>query len=994
MTDKPAGIDYRETVFLPKTDFAMKAGLPEREPALLKRWEDMGLYGKLREQSKGKPRYVLHDGPPYANGNLHIGHALNKILKDIVTRSRQMAGFDSNYVPGWDCHGLPIEWKIEEEYRAAGKNKDAVPINEFRAECRTFAEKWVGIQRDEFKRLGVTGDWQNPYLTMAFGAEAIIAKELLKFADSGQLYRGSKPVMWSVVEKTALAEAEVEYADIEVDTIFVKFPVVNFEKTLDQRAIEGLRNDRERHVPDFQHEESLSLEGASVIIWTTTPWTIPGNRAISYSEKVNYGLYVVSDAGSDDRWAEFGDRYIIADNLRDSVAQAARVESLPKLRDVSSEELANIICSHPLSGKGYHFHVPLLEGDHVTDDAGTGFVHTAPGHGADDYNIWTGSESRLQKMGIPVAIPSTVNADGYYTKDAPGFEGARVIDQYGKWGDANKRVMDALKEAGMLLSAKRKTISYPHSWRSKKPIIFRNTPQWFISMSSHGLRDKALKAIEDTKFFPPAGQNRLRGMIADRPDWVISRQRAWGVPIAVFVNKETGKILNDSKVNQRISDSFSKEGADAWFADGAASRFLGQDYNSQEWEQIRDILDVWFDSGCTHAFCLEQRPDLKWPADIYLEGSDQHRGWFHSSLLESCGTRGRAPYDAVLTHGFVVGEDGRKMSKSLGNIVTPQDVIKQSGADILRLWVASADYAEDLRLGKEILKTNVEAYRKLRNTMRYILGALEGLQDWEQVHHLDMTELERYILHRLHEIDTQVQAAYLVFDYKRIFALLSNFMTQDLSAFYFDIRKDALYCDPWSSLKRRSCRSVLNQLFHCLTTWWAPILTFTMEEVWLSRFAGEGSSVHLMQFAKTPEEWHQPEIARKWDMIRNVRRVVTGALELERAEKRIGSSLEAAPTVYVELDAADIATLRASDFAEVCITSDITISEGAGPKDAFRLDEVKNVAVVPGKAEGQKCARSWKISRDIGSDKDFPDITPRDAEAVREWQARFGKTLA
>ena len=961
MTDKPAGIDYRETVFLPKTDFAMKAGLPEREPSLLKRWEDMGLYGKLREQSRGKPKYVLHDGPPYANGNLHIGHALNKILKDIVTRSRQMAGFDSNYVPGWDCHGLPIEWKIEEEYRAAGKNKDAVPINEFRAECRAFAEKWVGIQRDEFKRLGVTGDWQNPYLTMAFEAETIIAKELLKFAESGQLYRGSKPVMWSVVEKTALAEAEVEYADIEVDTIYVKFPI--------RFVVRSGAN-------------MTNLLDSSVLIWTTTPWTIPGNRAISFSSKINYGLYEVVAAPSDN-WAKPGEKFVIADKLADEVLKAGRVETYRRLGDATPEGAE---CDHPLNKKGYDYPVPLLDGDHVTDDAGTGFVHTAPSHGADDYNIW------MEKNGG--AIPMPVNADGYYTKDAPGFEGARVIDEYGRWGNANKLVMEALKQAGMLLSAKRRTISYPHSWRSKKPIIFRNTPQWFISMSSHGLRDKALKAIEDTNFFPPAGQNRLRGMIADRPDWVISRQRAWGVPIAVFVNKETGKILNDSKVNQRIAESFSKEGADAWFADGAASRFLGQDYNSQEWEQIRDILDVWFDSGCTHAFCLEQRPDLKWPADIYLEGSDQHRGWFHSSLLESCGTRGRAPYDAVLTHGFVVGEDGRKMSKSLGNIVTPQDVIKQSGADILRLWVASADYAEDLRLGKEILKTNVEAYRKLRNTMRYILGALEGLQDWEQVHHLDMTELERYILHRLHEIDAAVQAAYLVFDYKRIFALLSNFMTQDLSAFYFDIRKDALYCDPWSSLKRRSCRSVLDQLFHCLTTWWAPILTFTMEEVWLSRFGGEGSSVHLMQFAKTPEEWHQPEIAKKWDMIRNVRRVVTGALELERAEKRIGSSLEAAPTVYVELDAVDIATLRASDFAEVCITSDISIFEGAGPKDAFRLDDVKNVAVVPGKAEGQKCARSWKISRDIGRDKDFPDITPRDAEAVREWQTRFGKTLA
>ncbi|HUQ35320.1 MAG TPA: isoleucine--tRNA ligase [Aestuariivirga sp.] len=976
MTDKPAGIDYRETVFLPKTDFAMKAGLPEREPALLKRWEDMGLYGELREQSRGKPKYVLHDGPPYANGNLHIGHALNKILKDIVTRSRQMAGFDSNYVPGWDCHGLPIEWKIEEEYRAAGKNKDAVPINEFRAECRTFAAKWVGIQRDEFQRLGVTGDWQNPYLTMAFEAEAIIAKELLKFADSGQLYRGSKPVMWSVVEKTALAEAEVEYADIEVDTIFVKFPV--------SKSPISTIND------DSWNEKWASYRGSSVLIWTTTPWTIPGNRAISYSSKIKYGIYEVTTA-PEGNWAITGDKFIVADKLVDEVLKAGRVESYKRLADANP---ADLVCSHPLNAKGYSFEVPLLDGDHVTDDAGTGFVHTAPSHGADDYNIWIAHEAKLNLRNISTTIPAPVNADGYYTKDASGFEGARVIDQYGKWGDANRRVMDALKEAGMLLSAKRKTISYPHSWRSKKPIIFRNTPQWFISMSSHGLRDKALKAIEDTKFFPPAGQNRLRGMIADRPDWVISRQRAWGVPIAVFVNKETGKILNDSKVNQRIADSFSKEGADAWFADGAASRFLGLDYNSQEWEQVRDILDVWFDSGCTHAFCLEQRPDLKWPADIYLEGSDQHRGWFHSSLLESCGTRGRAPYDAVLTHGFVVGEDGRKMSKSLGNIVTPQDVIKQSGADILRLWVASADYAEDLRLGKEILKTNVEAYRKLRNTMRYILGALEGLQDWEQVHHLDMTELERYILHRLHEIDAQVQAAYEVFDYKRIFALLSNFMTQDLSAFYFDIRKDALYCDPWSSLKRRSCRSVLDQLFHCLTTWWAPILTFTMEEVWLSRFAGEGSSVHLMQFAKTPDEWHQPEIAKKWDMIRNVRRVVTGALELERAEKRIGSSLEAAPTVYVELDASDIASLRASDFAEVCITSDITITEGAGPKDAFRLDEVKNVAVVPGKAEGQKCARSWKISKDIGRDKDFPDITPRDAEAVREWQTRFGKTLA
>jgi isoleucyl-tRNA synthetase len=695
------------------------------------------------------------------------------------------------------------------------------------------------------------------------------------------------------------------------------------------------------------------------------------------------------------------------------VFAAARVEKdgYKRLRSLSGGGRNFFTCAHPLRGKGYDFDVPLLDGDHVTDDAGSGFVHTAPSHGADDYNIWTENEWHLADQNISSTIPAPVNADGFYTKDAPGFEGGRVIDDYGRWGNANKLVMDALKEAGMLLSAKRKTISYPHSWRSKKPIIFRNTPQWFISMSSGGLREKALKAIEETRFFPPTGQNRLRGMISERPDWVISRQRSWGVPIAVFryTNKESvheGTVIpgdhpdwkgESDTLKMRIFDAFKEEGADAWFAPGAKSRFLnGVVPDPEKWEQVTDILDVWFDSGCTHAFCLEQRPDLKWPADIYLEGSDQHRGWFHSSLLESCGTRGRAPYDAVLTHGFVVGEDGRKMSKSLGNIVTPQDVIKQSGADILRLWVASADYAEDLRLGKEILKTNVEAYRKLRNTMRYILGALDGLQDWEQVHHKDMPELERYILHRLHEIDAQVQAAYEVFDYKRIFALLTNFMTQDLSAFYFDIRKDALYCDAWSSLKRRSCRSVMDQLFHCLTTWWAPILTFTMEEVWLSRFAGEGSSVHLMQFAKTPDEWHQPDIAKRWDEIRDIRRVVTGALELERAEKRIGSSLEAAPVVYVQNEMSGFwaqTDLLGIDFAEICITSDIEFKVGAGPEKAFRLDDVKDVAVVPVLAEGKKCARSWKISKDIGKDPEFPDITPRDAEAVREWQKRFGKTL-
>jgi isoleucyl-tRNA synthetase len=957
MTDQPKKNDrYRDTVFLPKTDFPMKAGLPQKEPELLKRWADMKLFDRLRAESKGRKQFVLHDGPPYANGNIHIGHALNKILKDLVVRTHQMAGFDSNYVPGWDCHGLPIEWKIEEKYRAAGKNKDDIPINEFRKECREFAQSWVDIQREEFKRLGVEGDWDNPYLTMNYKAEAIIARELLKFAGDGQLYRGSKPVMWSVVEGTSLAEAEIEYEDISVDTIFVKFPII-----LDEQWRSGI----------FSPETLAKLERAFVVIWTTTPWTIPGNRAISFSSKIEYGLYEVTSI-QEGSFAKVGETYLLANKLANDVMKAAKAEFICVLGLHNNSSIQ--ACQHPLLQNGYNFAVPMLDGDHVTDDAGTGFVHTAPSHGADDYNIWT-----LLNGG---PIPSPVDKNGFYTKDAPGFDGVRVIDHHGRWGDANKTVIQALKDAGMLLASSKKTISYPHSWRSKKPIIFRNTPQWFISMGdgkADGLRDRALAAIEQTKFFPPMGQNRLRGMITDRPDWVISRQRAWGVPIAVFVNKATGEVLKDDAVNARIFDSFVADGADAWYAEGAAARYLAPAYNPDDYEQVRDILDVWFDSGCTHAFVLEERPDLKWPADVYLEGSDQHRGWFHSSLLESCGTRGRAPYDQVITHGFTLAEDGRKMSKSLGNTTVPQDVIKNSGADILRLWVATCDYADDMRIGPEILKSAVENYRKLRNTFRYMLGALEGLKDWETTTAKDMPELERYVLHLLHELGETVQAAFDVYDYKKAAAALTNFMNVELSAFYFDIRKDALYCDPWSSNKRKSCRSVIDQLFHCLVTWWAPIMVFTAEEVWISRFDHPESSVHVMPFAKPQAEWKNDELAKKWSAIRKVRGAVTAALEIERANKVIGSSLEAAPEVLVE-DAVELAAVQSVDFAEICITSAITVKQGSA-------------SVIFHKAEGQKCARSWKISKEIGSDQDFPDITPRDAEAVREWQTRFGKTV-
>jgi isoleucyl-tRNA synthetase len=992
MSETSSGRDYRETLFLPKTDFPMKAGLPKKEPEILEKWHKLGLYERLREASKGRDRFILHDGPPYANGHLHIGHALNKILKDVVTRSRQMAGYDSNYVPGWDCHGLPIEWKIEEQYRAKGKNKDEVPVNEFRAECREFAEHWIKVQTEEFERLGVTGDFKDPYLTMAFEAEAIIANELLKFAMSGQLYRGSKPVMWSVVEKTALAEAEIEYHDYESDTVWVKFPVLRADPPAGTT-----RDDVELHLDQKLARKQL-LESSSVVIWTTTPWTIPGNRAISYSRRIEYGLYEVTET-PEENWTKKGDKVIVADKLVGAFMKSARVERYEKVDVVYPADLEELVCAHPLKGfgGGYEFDIPLLDGEHVTEEDGTGFVHTAPGHGREDFDIWMENARDLEARGISSAIPFTVDADGAFTADAPGFEGKRVIDDKGRKGDANQAVISALIETNMLFARGRLKHQYPHSWRSKKPVIFRNTPQWFVYMDKDvpeicgTLRSVALNAIDNTQFVPRAGQTRLRSMIEDRPDWVLSRQRAWGVPICVFANDD-GVVLKDEAVNARIFEAFEAEGADAWFVDGAKERFLGNEHNPDDWTQVMDILDVWFDSGSTHAFCLEQRDDLATNRKIdggpdtvmYLEGSDQHRGWFHSSLLESCGTRGRAPYDVVLTHGFVMAEDGRKMSKSLGNIVSPQDVIRQSGADILRLWVMTSDYADDLRIGPEILKSNSDAYRKLRNTLRYMLGALGGFSEAERLDDADMPELERYILHRLNETGGTVMKAYEAYDYKRGAAALMNFMTVDLSSLYFDIRKDALYCDPLSSVKRRACRTVMDHLFHCLTTWLAPMLCFTAEEVWQTRYPDEDGSVHMQQFAKTDPAWKDDALAAKWAKVRKVRSVVTGALEIERREKRIGSSLEAAPVVYVADE-----TLREAvdgvDLAEIAITSAATLKAGDGPANAFRMDEVRGVAVVPALAEGRKCARSWKISPDVGSDPEFADITPRDAAAVREW---------
>jgi len=929
--DKP---DYKSTVFLPKTDFPMKAGLPRKEPEILAQWEKIDLYNRQRQESKGREKFILHDGPPYANGHLHMGHALNKILKDVINRSQQMMGRDANYVPGWDCHGLPIEWQIEKKYRDAGQNKDEVPIDEFRKECREFADHWIDIQREEFKRLGVIGDWDNPYTTMSFGAEAQIVRELQKFLMDGSLYKGAKAVMWSVVEKTSLAEAEIEYHDHTSHTIWVRFPVIK--------------------------AGAPELEGASVVIWTTTPWTIPGNRATAYGPDFAYKVYEVA-AVAEDSLAVVGEKLVLAADLADQVAEDAGITELKAVGDIATSAFDETVLAHPWRGDGYDFDVRMFPADYVTTDQGTGIVHIAPGHGAEDFELG---------MQYDVEVPQTVSEDGTYYDHVPKFPGVHVYK-------AHDPVCEALVEAGALLVRGKIVHSYPHSWRSKAPLIFRNAPQWFISLTETGLRDKALEAIAATRFVPESGQKRLHGMIANRPDWLVSRQRAWGVPITVYVNKKTEEPLRDEAVNARIAEAVEAEGADAWFSSDD-KRFLGDDYDASDFEKVEDILDVWFDSGSSHAYVLESRDDLQWPASLYLEGTDQHRGWFHSSLLESSGTRGRAPYDAVLTHGFLMDGKGYKMSKSLGNTVEPQKVIDQYGADILRLWVVASDYSEDLRIGDEIIKGQVDGYRRLRNTFRFLLGNITGFDDAERVDVADMPELDRWVLHRLAELDEVVRTGCDDFDFHALYVSLYNFCTVELSAFYFDIRKDVLYCDSVDSLRRRSARTVLDEVFSCLTAWLAPILSFSMEEVWQSRFPDADGSVHLRLFPEVPSNWRDDELAAKWSKIREVRKVVTGALEIERREKRIGSSLQASPTVYLAAEYA--AHLNGVDLSEIAITSSLTINVGDVPGDAFTLEDVAGVGVVPDTADGEKCQRCWMVKPEVGHDHD--DLCHRCADVV------------
>ncbi len=914
-------MEYKDTIFLPKTSFEMRANLPAKEPAIIEEWDKENIFKKLRDKSKGREKFVLHDGPPYANGHIHMGTALNKILKDVIVRTQQMAGKDSIYVPGWDCHGLPIEWKIEEEYRKKGKNKDDVPTVQFRNECREFAEKWIEIQKKEFRRLGVEGDWENPYLTMSNQAEAQIVRELGKFLLDESLYKGAKPVLWSVVEKTALADAEVEYEDHTSNTIYVKFLIKN--------------------------STDKDLIDSNIVIWTTTPWTIPGNRALAYGKELDYSLIVVEEL-EEDSLAKINDKLIFASELLENVTKEIGIKKFSIKKKFKGGNLSSCACEHPFKQLGYDFIVKPFHGDFVNLEQGTGVVHIAPGHGDDDYVL--GIENNVD-------IIQTVQDDGKYNQHAVGFEGEHIYK-------VDHKIADKLEEFSKLLFKGTLRHSYPHSWRSKAPLIYRNTPQWFISMEKNKLRDIALKSIDETIFYPPQGQTRLRSMIETRPDWCVSRQRVWGVPLPLFVNKKTGQPLRDENIINRIADIYEKEGSNTWFTEDP-QRFLGDEYSLEDYEQVKDVVEVWFDSGSTHAFCLEQREDLKWPASMYLEGSDQHRGWFHSSLLESSGTRGKAPYESVLTHGFVVDGRGRKMSKSLGNVISPDDILKKYGVDILRLWVVASDYYDDLKLDNAILQSQAESYRRIRNTFRFLIGNLNDFTKEEPIDESEFPELEKYLLHRLWEVDQVVQKCVSTFNFHLMFTTLLNFCSSDLSAFYFDIRKDTIYCDSKESVQRRSTRTLLNIIFNHLVRWFAPSISFTSEEAW--KAMGNKESIHLQDFLQCKNEYEDNQLNEKWSLIKNIRKVATGAIEKIREEKIIRSSLEAHIDIFVSAES--YKKLEKVMFDEITITSSFSLYVIDEKSKGFSIEDISDVIVKASKVSGEKCQRCWKYEAKLINDE-------------------------
>ena len=898
----------KEHINLPKTVFSMKANLPNKEPNLIKYWDQIKLYESLRESTKGKEKFILHDGPPYANGNIHMGTALNKILKDIITKFHQMNGKDSVYVPGWDCHGLPIEWKIEEQYKKNKKNKNDIPIVEFRKECRDFANKWIKTHKDQFKRLGVVGDWENYYSTMSFDAEAQIVRELGKFLKEGSLYKGYKPVLWSTVEKTALSDAEVEYMDHTSDTIYVSFKI------------------KKTNLKD--------LENSEIIIWTTTPWTIPANKALAYNENLTYQIIELNDDN------DFKNRKIVvAKELLENVIKECDIKNYKIIKEIKGENFEGTICSHPFISDGFDYDVPMLEARFVTIEQGTGIVHCAPSHGPDDFNLCLKHDIKALE---------TVDDDGKYTKHIPLFEGQHIFK-------INPIVIEKLKSANKLLANGKLNHSYPHSWRSKAPLVHRATQQWFISMESHGLRKKALKALDETIFYPSKGKERIKSMIETRPDWCVSRQRVWGVPLPIFISKKTNNVLIDDDVFENIANIYEKEGSDCWFSDDP-QKFLGDKYKAEDFEKLNDIVEVWFDSGSTHSFVLEKRKDLKWPASMYLEGSDQHRGWFHSSLLQSCGTRGKAPFESILSHGFVVDGKGHKMSKSAGNTISPEEILKKYGADILRIWVAASNYAEDLRIDYSILEQHAEAYRKIRNTFRYLLGNLKDEVidlDFNKIKVNELPELEQIMLNKIQVLNTKFHNNFNIYNFHNLYKELLNFCTVDLSSFYFDIRKDTLYCDKKSSKKRESCIEVLNVIINCLLKWFAPILTFTTEEIY-KIINKDGKSIHLENFPKVPAEWKNKSLEEKWLELIKIRDHCNISIENKRAEKIIGSSLEA--KVDIKLDNKLYKKFSNFDFEELLITSKVDVSEDDTIKNAFEASTTK--------ANGKKCPVCWKIRED------------------------------